>query len=341
MTRRGDEQMHRNDGTAETFALGDVVLESGETLAGGVLGYRCAGALSEARDNCVLLFTYYTGTDASYEPWIGPGRALDPDRHFIVVVDHLGGGVSSSPSNVADAGAFPRIDVADTVSAARALLVHLGVRHVALAAGWSLGGIHALEFAASHPGLVSSVLAVCSAARCAPINRVFLDGVESALAADPDLAVADPQRPPLAGLDAFGRVYAGWAYSEQFFAERIYEQFGYADAGHVLAEWGRDHQRMHAGDLLASLRMWRQADIGAARGGTERALAGLDARTILMPSTTDRYFTVAENRWEAEHLPNGFLRALDSPLGHIAGRPGIREQEQEQVDECLRELVDG
>lgn len=319
-----------------TLRVEGLCLDSGEQLDAEIR-YRTYGRYSAEAGNCVLVFSYYTGTDQSYLPWIGPGRPLDPARHFVVMLNHLGGGVSSSPSSTR--GRFPAMSIADNARAARLVLDELGVDRVRLAAGWSLGGIQSLEFALQNPGTVEAVLALCSAARCAPVNQVFLDSVAAALEADPRFAAADPQDPPLAGLDAFGRIYAGWAYSEAFYTDRLHREFGDATAEDVLTGWGRDHQAMDAGDLMASLQMWRAADLGAGRGGLEAALTGLQARTILMPSTTDAYFTLEENRRTAVRLPRGQLRELDSPLGHVAGRPGIRAAEQAQVDRALRDLL--
>lgn len=327
--------------TGETTALCTLSapsfrLESGEKLDAEIR-YRTYGELSAAGDNCIVVFTYYTGTDLSYLPWIGAGRPLDPQRYLIVIVNHLGGGVSSSPSITE--GTFPPVSIADNAEAVRMVLDDLGVKHVRVAAGWSLGGMQALEFAVRYPESVAGVLAVCSAARCEPVNRVFLGSVAAALKADPRFAADDPHDPPLAGLDAFGRVYAGWAYSASFFSQRIYQNLGFSSVEDVLDSWGRDHQAMEAHDLMASLRMWDSADIGRGRGGTEAALASIRARVILMPSTTDTYFTLSENACETQHLRSGELWELESPLGHIAGRPGIRDLEQKKVDDALNALL--
>lgn len=319
-------------GMRNQLALPTFSLESGAVLTDAQVSYRTYGSLSAARDNAVLLFTYYTGDDQSYQPWIGPGRPLDPSEHFVVVVDHFGGGVSTSPST--SGTVFPEVRVGDSVAAAELVLDSLGVQHLRLVAGWSLGGMQSLEFAARYPDRVSAVYALCSAARCSPINQVFLDSVSAALTAGTGDADAQAARERL---DAFGRVYAGWAYCEQFFAEEVYRELGYSSPADVVARWGEDHQSMHAGDLLASLKMWRAAD-GDLDAVGER-LGRISARTVLMPAVTDTYFTVAENTLEAAWLPNGEMRPLVSPLGHIAGRPGIRTEEQDEVDACLRELV--
>ncbi|WP_150461413.1 alpha/beta fold hydrolase [Nesterenkonia ebinurensis] len=323
----------------ETLLLEDFGLVSGQRLPEARLRYRVYGQLSPARDNCVVLFSYYTGTDLSYSPWFGPGRILDPGLHCILAVNHFGNGVSSSPSNTPVTGEFPEVGIADTVRATKQLLEGHGVQRLRLAAGWSLGGMQSLEFAIRYPEAVAAVFASCTAARCAETNQVFLDGLAAALQADPRYATGPHGAAPEAGLDAFGRIYAGWAYSEEFYATGIYRELGYQDLADVLASWGQAHQEHNAHDLMASLRMWRAADLGAGRGGLGPALSSIQAPTVLMPSTTDTYFTLRENQAEAAHLTAGQLRKLDSPLGHIAGRPGIRQQENRQVEACLQNLM--
>lgn len=320
-------------GELSTIVVDDFSLESGQRLPDARIRYRTYGDMTSDAD-VVLLFTYYTGTHTSYEPWIGSGRPIDPTRHRVVIVNHFGNGESSSPSTVAHQ--FPAISIADNARAARMVLDSLGIRRIRLAAGWSLGGVQALEFAARFPGDVSAVMALCSAARCSEVNQVFLDSVAAALQADPDSAAgAHPSR----GLNAFGRVYAGWAYSSAFFSDQLYHEFGYLSAADVLVRWGVDHEAYDARDLMSCLRMWRSADIGRHRGGLAAGLGRIEARTVLMPSSTDAYFTLAENELEAGNLSNGELRVLSSPLGHVAGRPGIRVQEQNDVDSCLRDLL--
>src|SRR5687768_6990201 len=82
----------------ETFDLGRLALESGASLPAR-LAYTTHGTPAPDGDNVVLVPTYYTGTHDSYLPWIGPGGVLDTDRWYVVVVNMLGNGVSTSPSN--------------------------------------------------------------------------------------------------------------------------------------------------------------------------------------------------------------------------------------------------
>ncbi|MET0354461.1 MAG: alpha/beta fold hydrolase, partial [Plantibacter flavus] len=172
----------------QVLDLGRFALESGADLPEARLAYTTQGALNADGDNAVLLPSYYTGTHASYEPWIGPGRALDPARWFIVSVNLFGNGVSTSPSNAAEevrGAAFPEVSIGDDVRAQRQLADHLGVRRWRLIAGWSMGALQAYEWAVRYPEFVDAFLPVAGAARCSPHNAVFLAGVEAALRADP------------------------------------------------------------------------------------------------------------------------------------------------------------
>lgn len=316
------------------LALDSLPLESGASLR-AELAYATHGTLAPSRDNVVLVPSYYTGTDRSYEPWIGPGRVLDTDRWFVVVVNMLGNGVSTSPSNTPD---FPLVTVRDQVRAQRLLLDHLGIERLRLVMGWSMGAMQAYEWAVGEPDRVDALLPICGAARCSPHNHVFLEGARAALQADPAFAGGAYSSPPVAGLRAFGRVYAGWAYSREFFAHGTYRELGHDSVEAVLEDWAQDHAERDANDLLAMMDTWQSGDVGRGRG-YEEALRAVTARTIVMPSTTDLYFTVADSAIEASLVPGAELRPLESDLGHVAGRPGVRAAETAAISAAVRDLL--
>ncbi|RBY96266.1 homoserine acetyltransferase [Blastococcus sp. TF02-8] len=314
----------------QTFDLGRFALESGASLPAR-LAYETHGQLADDAGNVVLVPSYYTGTHESYRPWMGPGGVLDTDKFFVVVVNMLGNGVSTSPSNAPAEVAgprFPLVTVWDQVRAQRLLLDALGIRRLRLVMGWSMGAMQAYEWAVTYPDDVDALLPICGAARCSPRNRVFLEGVRAALTAGPAFRAGEYTSPPVAGLEAFGRVYAGWAYSRDFFHHGTYRELGYPTVEALLDGWAADHARMDANDLLAMMDTWLSGDVCRGRpGGYEGALRSIRARTIVVPSTTDAYFTLADSEIEAALVLGAELRPLESDLGHIAGRPGIRATE--------------
>ena len=98
------------------YELGDVDLVSGETLKSAVLVAKSWGQLSAARDNVIVLPTYYTGTHDGYEPLVGPGNLFDTNRYFVISPNLFGNGLSTSPSNAVDSISgphFPTVDVYD------------------------------------------------------------------------------------------------------------------------------------------------------------------------------------------------------------------------------------
>jgi len=281
------------------------------------LSFETYGTLNAAGDNCVLVPTYYAGTDKSYLPIIGPGRALDPARWFIVIPNMLGNGVSTSPSN----GSFyAQASIEDNVRLQHALLSALGVKGIALAYGWSMGAMQSFGWAALHPDMVAALLPVCGTANCWPLNYVFLEGVKATMPA---------------GKRAFGRAYAGWAYSAQFYREELYRNIGYNTLEDFLTYWEDDHVAYDERDLLAMLHTWQHAKL------TDAQLGGIKARTIIMPCAQDMYFTLEEARLEAALIPGAELRIIDSPYGHCAGAPGLVPAQSAQIEAAMAELLAG
>ena len=190
---------------------------------------------------------------------------------------------------------------------------------------------------------MDAILPFCASARTSPHNKVFLEGVKAALLADSAFAGGDYSAPPEVGLKAFARVYAGWAYSQTFYRERLHRELGFETWEALLADWENDHLAWDANDLLAKLRTWQLGDISAnARygGDFERALGAIRARAILVPCTTDLYFPPEDNAIEARHMPNADLRPFDSAWGHCVASPSREGSDFMQfLDGCVAELL--
>lgn len=328
------------------FELGDWPLNDGGILRKARLGYRIWGEPNRERNNFVVLPTYYTGSHDGYASLIGLGRALDPARFCIVSVDVFGNGISTSPSNsksVQHPVGFPNVSIYDNVYAQHRFLSEaLGMRSVALVAGWSMGGIQAYHWAVAFPEAVRRILPWCAAARCSSHNWVFLEGVKATLTADGGWCGGLYKQPPQRGLRAFARVYCGWAYSQEFFNESVYRKLGYATADDLLNAWEEEHLKWDANDLLAKIQSWQTADIGSHpsfEGTFELALQAIRARAILMPCARDLYFTPEENAREAALIPNAELRVVDSIYGHSAGGPGRDAQFMKALEEALEDLL--
>ena len=130
---------------------------------------------------------------------------------------------------------------------------------------------------------------------------------------------------PVRALRAFGRVYAGWAMSQAFYREELWSDIGYASLeDYLVRAWEGNFLRRDAHDLLSMIDTWMSSDISdnlIYNGDLPKALEAIQARTIIMPSTTDLYFTVADSEIETLFMPNAELRPIESIWGHTSGEP--------------------
>jgi len=297
------------------FEAGDVVLQSGARLRDARVVYKTHGTLNAARDNGVLYPTSYGARHPDLEWLIGPEGILDPSRWFIVIADMFGNGLSSSPSNRAEYSDL--VTVWDNVQVQRRLLLEVfGIDRLAAVYGWSMGAMQAYHWAAAFPASVARIVVNCGSARTAVHNRVFLAGLMAVLETGP----------PAQALRAFGRIYAGWALSQDFYRAGLHlSALGAPDLETFLrTDWEERYAARAASDLFAQLRTWDAGDIAdnpLYGGDLAKALSAIEARVLLMPGETDLYFRVADNALELPHLRHGVLRPIPSVWGHRAGNP--------------------
>jgi pimeloyl-ACP methyl ester carboxylesterase len=164
-----------------TFSLGDVMLESGGVLRQAFVGYKVHGQLNADRTNGIVYPTQFAAQHSDIEWLIGPGRALDSDRYFIIAIDQLGNGVSSSPSNTPaphDRSRFPAVTIRDDVAAQYRLVTEgFGLQKLALVTGYSMGAQQAFQWAVSYPALVERIAPFCGTAKTTAHNRDVVRGV--------------------------------------------------------------------------------------------------------------------------------------------------------------------
>ena len=331
----------------EQFNLGDVKLLSGVILPSAKMAYKTYGRLNASGDNVILLPTFYTGTHKRNEGFFGSGRAIDPNKHFIVSVNMFGNGLSSSPSNTSapyDGPRFPLITLWDNISSQHKLLTeHLKVKRLALVTGWSMAGCQAYQWAAQFPDIVNAILPFCSSAKTSPHNFVFLEGVKAALCADQKWKDGNYVSPPVNGLKAFARIYAGWAFSQTFYREKLYIKLGFNTIEDLLVNWENDHiENWDANNLLAKLATWQVNDISVGphyKNDIKKALQSIRAQTILIPCTQDLYFRPEDNVFEAQHIPNVEIRPYDSPWGHCVANPGNDKSFEVVLDQAVHDLL--
>ena len=355
--------------TARHLAPGDVGLvaprdfihrepftfKSGQTLPGFTLRYETYGTLSATRDNVVVVCHALSG-DHHCAGWhspqdrkpgwwnnlIGPGKAVDTRRFFVVCANVLGGCQGSSgPSSINPATgrphgiAFPFVTIRDMVRAQKLLLDHLGVTGVHAVVGGSMGGMQALQFAIEYPRLVRRVLAMATTGRESAQAIAFNEVGRQAIMQDPAWNRGDYPRDggPRVGLaiarmmahityvsDAsmdrkFGRRKKDTAAPEAYTFDLQFEVESY------LRHQGQSFiNRFDANSYLYITRALDQFDLEEGGQSLEQAFAPVDAETLVVGFTSDWLFPPAQNRRLALALLRAGKRAsyaeLATDLGH-------------------------
>jgi homoserine O-acetyltransferase/O-succinyltransferase len=328
------------------FELGDFQLQSGITLRNAKIAYKTHGQLNSDKSNIILYPTQFGAQHGDIEWIIGPGKALDTDKYFIIVLDQLGNGLSSSPSNTPppqDRTRFPTVTIFDDVIAQHRVIVErFGINKVALVTGYSMGAQQAYQWAISYPDLVERIAPFCGTAKTTPHNMVFLEGVRAALTADQEWRKGDYKDQPVNGMRALSRVYAGWGLSQQFYKQELYIQLGFDSLEAFLTGfWEKRYMRRDANNLLSMLRTWQLNDVGKTPGFNDdyqRALGSIKAKATIMAAQTDLYFTAEDIKEEAAPIPGANFRVIPSLWGHMAGA-GINRVDSEFIEKEIKLLL--
>jgi homoserine O-acetyltransferase len=309
-------------------------LELGGALHGVQVAYRTWGKLDASGENAVVVCHALTGS-ADVDRWwtrmFGPGRALDPDRDFIVCSNILGSCYGTTGPASADPaagrpylGAFPAITIRDMVRLQRELVAALGVRRVRLVVGGSLGGMQTLEWALMYPELVDAMVPIACSGRHSAWAIGLSEAQRQAIQADPLWAGGqyDPEAPPASGLAA-ARMMAMCMYRsrpsfEQRFGRRAQKADLYAVESYLRYQGQQLVDRFDTASYVALTRAMDTHDLARGRGDYDDVLRAVRKPTLVVSIDTDVLYYPEEQRELAELIPDARFARLASPHGHDA-----------------------
>ena len=328
------------------FAIEDFSLQCGATLPEATIVYKTYGELNSEHSNVILYPTSYGAQHQDIEWLIHRDGILDSSQYFAIVPNMFGNGLSSSPSNdtacgLAESGFY--FTHLDNIRAQKQLLENLGIDKLALVYGWSMGAQQAYHWGALYPNFVERIAALCGTAKTTDHNKVFLQSLRTALTADPAWNGTKFEAIPNRGFKAFARIYASWAASQAYYRQGIYYQFGYDSLeDYLIRGWEDNYRQRDPHNLLAMIDTWLHCDVGnnpTYRGDYQRALKSITAKTLVMPATTDLYFTPEDCKAEANLISNAEYLPIPSIWGHRAGNPYQNPEDEIFIKNAVRKLL--
>jgi homoserine O-acetyltransferase len=311
-------------------------LECGRTLASIDVAYETYGALNADRSNAVLICHAWTGDAhvAGYAPgenpedaktkagwwdlYVGPGKAIDTDRYFVICTNLLGGckgttgPASTDPATGQPYGpTFPIVTIGDMVVAQKRLVDRLGIKRLLCVTGGSMGGMQALEWAVRYPDSVFGAIPIATTPMLGAQALAFDAVGRSAIQRDPEFhdgEYAKHNTKPRAGL-AVARMLGHITFLSE---EKMHEKFGrtlrhgdelrYDLASQFSVETYLDYQgqkfvdRFDANSYLYLTRAMDLFDLGAGRGGVDAALARTKAQFCVISFSHDWLFTSEQSK---------------------------------------------
>jgi homoserine O-acetyltransferase len=379
MTARAKSNADGSVGTVETRYLdlpSPLALDCGRQLHPVRIAYETYGTLAPARDNVVLVChalsgdahaAGYSATPAAagtrdgfaaeerdadhgrslgwWDGMIGPGKAFDTDRFFVVSTNLLGGcrgttGPSSrNPATGRPFGSdFPVITVADMVRAQRAFLAELGLERLAAVAGGSLGGMQALEWAVLYGEQVGAIVPIASTHALRPQGIAWNAIARNSITGDPDWQGGhyyDTGRTPSRGMGIARMVGHVTYLSSQALRQKFGRRLQHADAIHYVLDKPEfeiesylRHQadnfvkRFDANTYLYTSRALSYFDLARQYGNGDlvAALRNIRARTLLIAFSSDWLYPPGDSEELAAALraadKDVELHVIDAPYGH-------------------------
>jgi len=291
--------------------LGDFKLESGEFIRGCHVGYRTFGELAPDKSNVIVFLNGAGRTSEQAATLVGPGKLLDNSRYYVVLVDPLCNGVSSSPSNskIQPRMKFPKITIADMVNSQYTLLTRLlHLNHVKAILGQSMGGMQTFQWMVSYPEFMDKAISIVSTPRPASYDlvlyRAVIESIKRDLVWNNGDYTVEPAR----------RLRAAIAVLTLESPQAVNQQVPREQAEKVLEQVER---QADANDQIRQYEAGIALDISSRFGNSmERAAAAVKAKVLVIVAAQDHTVSPGPALEFAKMLRAESL-VLDSECGHV------------------------
>jgi homoserine O-acetyltransferase len=319
----------------QTFLTYDFEFEVGSVLPELRVAYETHGNLDPGRDNAILLVHGTSGDLHAFDPVIGPGRTFDTNKYFVITVDAIGGGESSSPKDGLGQD-FPRYTIRDMMAAQHALVTRgLELSTLRAVAGSSMGSFVSLEWGIHHPEMVRSLILLVPSPKAEVSFQLTVDLLTSVIALDPEWRGGRYTHNPIEGLRLAGMLQYPWVVSAAFL-----DRIPASQLAKELERSARSYGNWDANSLVFRYAATRAHDVSAPFGGdVATALSHVSSPTLILPSASDRLFGLDGARRIRDGIKHASYAEIPSDLGHSAGHAAPETLEGHFIDQQIRAFL--
>jgi len=328
---------------------GEFRLENGQSLHDIQIAYHTVGELNAAKDNVIWVCHALTANSDVADWWpnmVGNGLLFDTSKYFIVCANFLGscygttGPLSLNPkTNEPYYHDFPLITIRDMVNAHELLREHLGISKIFMITGGSIGSFQALEWSIMNPSLIENLVFIVSGAFASPWNIAINESQRLAINTDATFK-NNNESAGLSGLKA-ARTIALLSYRNaatynktQHDPEEKLENF--RAISYQQYQGDKLVKRFNAYSYYSITKSFDTHNVGRGRGGIEKALSGIKAKSLLIAISSDILFFPDEIQEIQKHISNSKFIEIDSLYGH----DGFLI-ETEQLTKIINEFISG
>ncbi len=306
-------------------------LESGNILPELTIAYNTYGELAPACDNVIWVCHALTANSDVADWWthtVEPDKFLDPSRHFIICANILGshygttGPLHSNPQTGKPYYMeFPDFTIRDMVTAHRLLADALGITHIKVLIGSSVGGFQAVEWAVTEPDFISRLVLIATAPKASPWTIAIDETQRMAIRADHSFGELrdDAGMDGMAAARSIGllsyRGSHGYNLTQQNHDDDL-RFSGHRASTYQQYQGEKLCRRYNAYSYYYILNAFDTHDVGRGRGGVDVALKRISAETLIVGITTDIIFTPQEMRTLHSQIDGSRYCEIDSPFGH-------------------------
>jgi len=312
----------------QLYSEGDLKLESGETIRDFSISYVTHGTLNASKSNAILMVTAISGNHHRLDFMIGPGKALDPDKYFIICTDAISNGLTTSPSNskAQPRMQFPKFVIRDMVeSQYRLVKEKFGIDHLVAGIGPSMGGMQTLQWGVSHPDFMAALVAIVPLTKTPAWTVAVLQASREAIMDDPAWKDGNYETPPEKGIRLWRDILNLAARTPDMYSAQFKN-------GMDVLPWMTEQENammkaFDADDWIYQTWAYERHDVGTTagfNGDTAKALASIKAKTLILTGTKDLLNPEFEPKEAGKNIPGVKMVTINpgTVTGHASAGGG-------------------